>query len=167
MRKSYNSNPFATIVMAHLKTKATTASPEAREEWKWLLVRGLYDRGLGRERIIKLFQIIDRMMVLPNQLQQSLNSKIKQFEEERTMPLLSNMELMGIEQGKEIGKLQNARNYIKLVLQTRLGEIPSDIEDSLNRISDLSVLDEILKLAITVNSLEEFKQSLSRIQSQN
>jgi len=56
-------------------------------------VRGLYDRGLEREQIIKLFQIIDRMMTLPNPLQQSLDFKIQKFEEERTMPLLSNMEL--------------------------------------------------------------------------
>jgi hypothetical protein len=114
---------------------------------------------LEREQIIKLFQIIDRMMTLPNQLQQKLNTKIKQFEEEKTMPLLSNMEL--------IGALQKAHDYIKMVLQTRLGEIPSDIEDSLNQISDLSILDEMLKLAATSNSLEEFKQSLARIQSQN
>ncbi len=152
-----NSNPFAIIIMAHLKTKATTANPQAREESKWLLIRGLYDRGLRREKIIKLFQIIDRMMTLPNQLQQSLNTKIKQFEEERTMPLLSNMELRGI----EIGALQKAHDNIKIVLQVRLGEIPSNIEDSLNQISDLSILDEMLKLAVTVNSLEEFKHSLN------
>ncbi|MEB3248096.1 MAG: hypothetical protein VKK07_01995, partial [Merismopediaceae bacterium] len=46
-------NPFAMIVMAHLKTKATTGDPEQREVWKWSLIRGLYDRGLTRERIIK------------------------------------------------------------------------------------------------------------------
>jgi hypothetical protein len=162
-----NANPFAIIVMAHLKTKATTRNSQQREQWKWTLIRGLYDRGLEREQIIKLFQIIDRMMTLPNQLQQRLDTKIKQFEEEKTMPLLSNMELRGIERGKEIGALQNARDAIKTVLQVRLGKISSNIEDSLNQISDLSVLDEMLKLAAISNSLEEFKQSLTRIQSQN
>ena len=153
-------NPFAIIVMAHLRTKATTGKPQQREEWKWTIVRGLYDRGLEREQIIKLFQIIDRMMTLPNLLQQSLDNKIKQFEEERTMPLLSNMELRGLERGKEIGALQNARDDVKEVLKIRLGEIPSEIEASLNQISDLSVLKEKLKMAVTVNSLGEFKQSL-------
>ena len=157
------------IVMAHLKTKATTKNLQQREQWKWTLIRGLYDRGLEREQIIKLFQIIDRMMTLPNQLQESLDNKIKQFEEERTMPLLSNMELRGIERGKEIGKeigaLQKSRDAIKTVLQVRLGELSGEIADSLGKISDLLVLDEMLKLAVTVNSLEEFKQSLTRIQS--
>jgi len=45
----------------------------------------LYDRGLTREKIIKLFQIIDRMITLPNPLQESLDFKIQQFEEERTI----------------------------------------------------------------------------------
>jgi hypothetical protein len=79
------------------------------------------------------------------------------------MPLLSNMELRGM----EIGALQNARNFVKTVLQARLGEVPLDIEQYLNEISVLSILEEIIKLAATANSLEEFKQSLARIQSQN
>jgi hypothetical protein len=162
-----NTNPFAIIVMAHLKTKATTKNLEQREQWKWTLIRGLYDQGWERKQVIKLFQVIDKMMTLPKQLQQSLNSKIKQFEEERTMPLLSNMELRGMERGKEIGKeigaLQKARDAIKTVLQVRLGEIPWEIADSLGQISDLVVLDEMLKLAATVNSLEEFKQSLENL----
>jgi hypothetical protein len=108
------------------------------------------------------------MMTLPNQLQESLDSKIKQFEEERTMPLLSNMELRGIERGKEIGKeigaLQNRHYDIKTVLTVRFGMIPSDIEDFLNQMSDLLLLEEVLKLAVTVNSLEEFQQSLGQVQ---
>lgn len=162
-----NTNPFAMIVMAHLKTKATTANPEQRAESKWLLVRGLYDRGLEREQIIKLFQIIDRMMTLPNPLQQNLDFKIQKFEEERTMPLLSNMELRGLERGKEIGKeigaLRKAQDDIKTVLQIRLGQVPSDIEEALNNISDLSILEEMLKYAVIVNSLKEFRQSLANI----
>jgi hypothetical protein len=106
------------------------------------------------------------MMTLPSELQQSLDNKIKQFEEKITMPLLSNMELRGIERGKEIGKeigaLQKARDDVKEVLKIRLGEIPLEIDASLNKISDLSILKEKLKMAVTINSLEEFKQSLPK-----
>jgi hypothetical protein len=124
----------------------------------------LYERGLEKNQIIKLFQVIDRMMTLPNQLQQRLDSKIKQFEEERTMPLLSNMEEVAMERGKEIGKeigaLQKSRDDIKTVVTVRFGDISSEIQDLISKIADLSLLEDILKLAVTVNSLEEFKQSL-------
>ena len=153
--------------MAHLKTKATTGKLPEREQWKWRLIRGLYDRGFEREQIIKLFEIIDNMMTLSTELQSSLESKIKQFEEERTMPLVSNMELRWIECGKEIGKeigaLENARDFVKTVLQARLGEVPLDVEQYLNKVSVLSTLEEIVKLAATANSLAEFKQSLAKI----
>jgi hypothetical protein len=165
-----SSNPFAIIVMAHLKTKATTGKLPQREQWKWKLIRGLYEKEFEREQIIKLFEIIDNMMTLSTELQSSLESKIKQFEEERTMPLISNMELRGIERGKEIGKeigkevgkeigaLENARDYIKMVLKTRLGDIPIEIEQAVDKISVLSILDELLKSALTVNSFDELRQ---------
>jgi hypothetical protein len=157
-----SSNPFAIIVMAHLKTKATTGKLPEREQWKWRLIRGLYEKEFEREQIIKLFEIIDNMMTLSPELQSSLESKIKQFEEERTMPLVSNMELRGIEQGKEIGALENARNYVKTVLKTRLGDIPIEIEQAVDKISVLSILDELLKSALTVNSFDELHQLLEQ-----
>jgi hypothetical protein len=152
--------------MAHLKTKATTGKLPEREQWKWRLIRGLYEKEFEREQIIKLFEIIDNMMTLSPELQSSLESKIKQFEEERTMPLVSNMELRRIERGKEIGKeigaLEKARNYIKTVLKTRLGDIPIEIEQAVDKISVLSILDELLKSALTVNSFDELHQLLEQ-----
>ena len=108
------------------------------------------------------------MMTLSPELQSSLESKIKQFEEERTMPLISNMELRGIERGKEIGKeigaLENSRDDIRTVLTVRFGQISSEIEEMIDKITNLALLKELLKLAATANSLAEFKQSLARIQ---
>ncbi|MFM6729860.1 MAG: hypothetical protein ACKPJN_03910 [Microcystis panniformis] len=170
--------------MAHLKTKATTGKLPEREQWKWRLIRGLYEKEFEREQIIKLFEIIDNMMTLSTELQSSLESKIKQFEEERTMPLMSNMELRGIERGKEIGKeigelqgiergkeigkeigaLEKSRDAIKTVLTVRFGEISSEIEQRLSNINNVALLEEILKLSVTANSLEEFKRSLAEIQ---
>ncbi len=115
----------------------------------------------------KLFEIIDNMMTLSPELQSSLESKIKQFEEERTMPLVSNMELRGIERGKEIGKeigaLEKSRDDIKTVLTVRFGQISSEIEEIIGKMTNPTILEELLKLAATANSLAEFKQSLAKI----
>jgi hypothetical protein len=153
--------------MAHLKTKATTGKLPEREQWKWRLIRGLYEKEFEREQIIKLFEIIDNMMTLSPELQSSLESKIKQFEEEKPMPLVSNMELRGIERGKEIGKeigaLQKSRDDIKTVLTVRFGQISSEIEEIIGKMTNPTILEELLKLAATANSLAEFKQSLAKI----
>jgi hypothetical protein len=153
--------------MAHLKTKATTGKLPEREQWKWRLIRGLYEKEFEREQIIKLFEIIDTMMTLSTKLQESLESKIKKFEEERTMPLVSNMELRGIKRGKEIGKeigaLEKSRDAIKTVLTVRFGQISSEIEEIIGKMTNPTILEELLKLAATAHSLAEFKQSLAKI----
>ncbi|QNP28330.1 hypothetical protein [Cylindrospermopsis curvispora] len=79
------------------------------------------------------------------------------------MPLLTNMESRGIETGKEIGILKNARDYVKLVLRTRLGDIPEKMEQAVDKILVLSILDELLKVAIKVDCFEDFHQSLVKL----
>ena len=51
-------NPFAVVVMAHLKALETQADPAARKTAKWQLLRRLYERGDGRADILNLFRFI-------------------------------------------------------------------------------------------------------------
>lgn len=61
-------NPFALIIRAHLSTRATRNDASVRYAEKWRLVRNLYRRDWGRQRIINLFKVIDWMMRLPAEL---------------------------------------------------------------------------------------------------
>jgi hypothetical protein len=45
----------------------------------------------------------------------------------------------------------------------RFGQISSEIEEMIDKITNLALLKELLKLAATANSLAEFKQSLAKI----
>ena len=44
-----NPNPFAAVVLAHLKTRETRQDPDARCLWKVRLIKGLYERGLSKQ----------------------------------------------------------------------------------------------------------------------
>ena len=166
-----NTNPFAVIAMAHLKTKATTGKPQEREQWKWSLVRGLYDRGYDREKIIKLFQVIDRMMALPQELQQSFEDKLTRYEEERQMPLLSRMEERGLEQGLEQGTRQGLeqgtrqtlQSNIIRILQIRFEIVPSELINAINSLNNISELQRLLVVSVTTNSIADFEQILSQL----
>jgi hypothetical protein len=70
-------NPFAIVVMAHLKSKATKRSPEDRLQWKLSLVRILLESGLSRQDIRQLFRFIDWIMVLPEELAISFKSSME------------------------------------------------------------------------------------------
>ena len=149
------------MVMAHLKTQATTGKLTERQQWKWMLVRSLYEKGYNRDNITKIFQLIDTMMGLPKELQNSFNETLKTYEEERKMRFLSTMEEMAIEEGIERGSLRNARESVITVLRVRLGELPSTLQETINSLEDLSRLKQLHEMAITVDSLEEFERLLN------
>ncbi len=163
-----STNPFAIMIMAHLKTQATSGKPQERKEWKWNLMRRLFERGYDREDIIKLFRLIDWMMVLPKELQQQFRTEIKTYQEERKMPLLSRIELMameegieqGIQQGSLLGSLQTARESVIEILEVRFTEIPTELREVINKIEDLALLKSFIRQSIAIPSLAEFQQLL-------
>ena len=146
-------NPFAIIVMAHLKTKATTGNLAEREQWKWTLIRGLYERGLTKEQIVKLFKIIDKMMSLPKELQQGLVAKIKHLEEENQMPFISPTEELAMERGEQ--------QLIIRQLNRRIGEIKSSFIDTIRTltIDQLELLGEALLDLSSITDLEQWLEN--------
>ncbi|MGC9505576.1 transposase [Baaleninema sp.] len=154
------SNPFALLVMAHLKTKATNNKAEERESWKWHLVQLLYERGYTEEDIIKFFRLLDWMMTLPQVLQDSFDTKLQNYQEERKMPILSNIELRAIEKGREAGILENARSSVLEVLTVRFDRVPSELSDRINQITDVATLQNLHRQAISIESLTEFDRLL-------
>jgi hypothetical protein len=52
-------NPFARVVLAHLKARETHQDPAARHVWKLRLVRGLYERGFSARDVRELFRLVD------------------------------------------------------------------------------------------------------------
>ncbi len=160
-------NPFAVVVMAHLKTKATQQNPESRLQWKVSLVRSLYDRGYSRDDVLQLFRFIDWIMVLPESLARGFKEVVRSYEEADRMRYVTSIERLaieeGIEQGIEQGIVQASRNYIIQFLQIRFGEVPSSIADVINGINDSAVLQMLFTRAIAINSLAEFQQVLDEV----
>jgi hypothetical protein len=152
-------NPFAVVVMAHLKTKATQQNPQSRLEWKLSLVRSLYQQGYSRDDVVQLFRFIDWVMILPEELARGFKQVVRSYEEANKMRYVTSIEELAIEQGI----VQTSRNYIIRFLQTRFGELPSSIVDLINGIKDAAVLQTIFTRAIAINSIAEFQQVLNEV----
>lgn len=157
-----SNNPFAVVVMAHLKTKTTHQDPSNRLKWKLSLVKGLYERGYSREDILLLFRFIDWVMVLPEELARGFKAEVKSYEETLKMRYVTSIERLAIEEGI----LQNARENVIDILQTRFGIVPSEIISVINAIDEPSVLKTLLKRAIAVGKVVEFQQVLNETISQ-
>jgi hypothetical protein len=152
-----NPNPFAIVVMAHLKVLETRHAPHERFEWKWHLTMALYERGYEKQDVLHLFQFIDWIMTLPDELKRSFSQRIIAYEEDRKMKFINCVEEYYMEKSMEKGMLAEAREMVAEVLSTRFSQIPEKIAKAISTIEDRNILKELHKKAVLTRSLEQFE----------
>ena len=103
---------------------------------------------------VNLFRFVDKMMTLNPEQEEEFYAKVRQYEAERETPFLSRMEEIAIE---KTAKSTNKKSIINL-LQKRFGELPESLIESVNKIDDISILEELVLETISVNSAEEFEE---------
>ncbi|WP_414528025.1 DUF4351 domain-containing protein [Nodularia chucula] len=131
-------NPFATVVMAHLKTQQTIKKSGERKSWKFSLIRRLYELGFQERDIRNLYRFIDWVMILPKDLETEFWQEFKQFEQERTMSYITTGERIGYERGQQ--------ELVIRLLQKRVGELPEEEKTDIQALSlvQLEALGEAL-----------------------
>ena len=97
-------NPFAVVVMTHLKMLETKTNKPERLNWKIELTKNLYGRGYAQEQIFALFRFIDWLLILPRDLTMAYNKAISQFKEETKMRYLTTPEQIGRKEGRIEGE---------------------------------------------------------------
>jgi hypothetical protein len=143
-------NPFAAVVLAHLKTRETRADPNARRLWKVRLIKSLYDRGLGAEDVRQLFGFIDWMMDLPKALNNLFWDEVAQYEKEKHMPFMTTPERIGLEKGLLRG--------IEVSLDVKFGAEGLQLLPEIRQIQDHEVLERVLEGIRTATTLAEVRQ---------
>ncbi|MBE9210488.1 DUF4351 domain-containing protein [Nostoc sp. LEGE 06077] len=132
-------NPFAIVVMAHLKTQQTSKQPGERKNWKFSLIRRLYEQGLEERDIRNLYRFIDWVMILPKALEAEFWQDFKLFEQELTMPYITTGERIGYERGKEEGKQEGKQEQTQALvlrqLQRRVGNLPDEVRQQVQSLS--------------------------------
>jgi hypothetical protein len=151
-------NPFAAVVLAHLKTLETRADPAARGQWKIRLVKGLYERGSNARQIRQLFRLIEWMMSLPEELEQQFQAEIARFEEERRMTYLTSYERRGIEIGRKEGLEKGLLEGIALDLEIKFGAAGKKLMPKLRALHDVQKLRAVARALKSAESLDEVKQ---------
>ena len=153
--------------MAHLHTLATRRKPTERYELKWSLIKRLYEQGYTKVEIQSSFRFIDWLMILPPELAYKLRKTLTEYEEEQKMSYITSIEQLaiqeGLQQGIEQGILQKAQEDILEVLSIRFGEISQRLSETINNLTDATVLKSLHRQAITVESLTKFEQILESL----
>jgi len=136
-----SSNPFATVVMAHLQALSTAKDLPSRLNSKVELIKQLYQKGYQRDAILALFHFIDWVIELPEDLDQAFWQELTTFEQENKMPYISSVERIGIKKGIEQGLVQGieqgiAKGEAKILhqqLTKRFGSLPDWVNEKISQ----------------------------------
>ncbi|MEI6235269.1 MAG: transposase [Planctomycetota bacterium] len=142
-------NPFAALVYAHLKVQETRRDPEARLEWKLAIFKSLFRRGWKKDDIREMMDVIDWLVVLPQDMVKPFELKWSKSKEVRAMRHVTTFE--------QIGMLRAIRKKILVLLKIRFGKIPSHMAESIGEVYEIKKLDKLFVSAAKVDSLEKFK----------
>lgn len=156
-------NPFAAVVLVHLKTRETRTDPVGRLAWKFRLIRILYDRGLDGEQVRLLFKCLDWMMVLPPELEEALSVQMAEFEKERRMPYVSSIERIAMEKGKAVGiaegKAEANANTLLILIAKKCGTaVPPELNDRIRSTTDPARLEEWINEGLDIGNLADFRR---------
>jgi len=143
-------NPFALVVMAHLKTKRTSKNQKERAHWKYLLMRMAVSRGMEEEVVGALYAFVDWVMKVPVEL----DNKVAQ-------ELIINIgakEMEYINRWQQEGEVKGQLSFLKKLLQEKFGELPAWALAKVES-ATASVLAAWFDAALHKNSLEEVLSS--------
>ena len=147
-------NPFAVVVMAHLKTKETHNQPEARKDWKFQLMTMLYDRGYSEQDILELHNFLDWLMNLPEELERQFQRELADFEETRQMKYVTTIERMAEARGEARGQVSGERSLVLKLLTRKLGSVPNDALEQINALS-IAQLESLGEALLDFNAIDD------------
>jgi hypothetical protein len=149
-----SSNPFAQVVLAHLKARQTHGDPAGRHAWKVRLVRNLYGRGFSPKDVRELFRVIDWLMELPPALKTLFWQDVEKIQEEDRMPFMTTPEWYYLCQG--------LRRGIEAILRERFGEEGLKLMLEIRAVHEEDKLESILKALGTGATLDETRDLVAR-----
>ena len=149
-----STNPFASVVMAHLKAVETAGDNEKRYQWKVSLIKRLYRSGYEKQDVIRLFDFIDWVMALPEELEEQLWTEIQKIEEEGKMEYISSVERIGIKRGIQQGIQQGTMKLLSRQIARRFQVSPDSVHPMFAGLTS-EQLEELGERFVDAESLDE------------
>ena len=144
-------NPFALLVVAWLRTRATEPG-RRRLQFKRRLFRLLRERGGDRDQMQRVFRLLDWLMRLPEARQGQFTDEAVRLEEGEAVKIVSPSE--------ELFLMRAKRDDIVEFLTGRFGPVPDALAARVRAVRSIPELDRLVSLAATATSVETFEAGL-------
>ncbi len=160
------------IIAAHLGTQQHRHNPQQLKDYRLELTVRFANEGYSPLEIRQLHRLIDWLMPLPDALKIQFRNQLQQRLPDKSMPHITLFEELalkeglekgiqkGLVEGLEKGILQNAREAILEVLDTRFGQVPESVRERVNALDNERTLKELHRRAVLTPSLVEFQAAL-------
>jgi flagellar biosynthesis/type III secretory pathway protein FliH len=107
-----------------------------------------------------LYALVEKYLPLTPAERITHNARIKELEETNVEAVMTEWQRenyeKGLSQGLSQGSTQTAQQSLLLVLETRLGMVPTSVRERVAALSDLAELQRLLRIAVVAPSLDEF-----------
>ena len=153
-------NPFAVVVMAHLKTIETVFEPEKRKQWKLALSKGLYKRGYSNRDFLALLRFIGWVLSLPDTLERSYWQEIQAYQEESKVPYRLWIEEQAMEKGREEGIRGALLKSIRKQMSRQFGDSGLQTLTEIEAVDSTATLEAIQDSLFESPSIEEIRRLL-------
>jgi hypothetical protein len=156
----YRHQQALVVIAAHLGTQQHRLSPQQLSDYRLELTIKFSNEGYSPSEIHQLHRLIDRLMPLPDALKIQFRIQLQQRLPDTAMPHITLFEELALKEGLEKGILQNGREAILDVLDTRFGQVPASVREQVNALCSEPTLKNLLRRAVRTPSLEEFQAGL-------
>jgi hypothetical protein len=136
-------NPFAMVVMAHLKALETKKDSSLRKQWKLELTKLLYEKGYSRKEVFNLFRFIDWILMLPQKLNKIYYEEIKDLGGNKKMPYITDLEKYAMEKGFISGEIKKSQNVL-IKLMNKKFKLSKKEEEIISKEFNPQILDKAL-----------------------
>ena len=138
-----NSNPFALVVMTHLKSKKTRKNPGKRLQEKLYLWKEMRRRGYSKENTLNLMRFIGWVMAMPEPYEKQFWVETKKMEPGQEAESMWYIEKVliekgkkeglreGIREGEKSGEKKEAKNMLYKLIAKKFGSVPRWVEEKI------------------------------------
>ena len=154
-------NPFALVVLAHLRAQETSETSEPRKLVKIQLLRMLFARRHPKKQINQLLRFIDWVLTLSGEEEREIRQVLESEEPEMKNRYVTSWERMDREDAKLEGQVEQLRATICEIIELRFGTVPDHLREFVNHQSDPDQLRALQRQAVICPSLDDLNGQLS------